>query len=28
VVRIARTGRNGDGKVFVVPTTWPGVLEF
>ena len=28
IVRIARTGRIGDGKVFVVPTAWPGVLEF
>src|SRR5215468_5676714 len=25
IVRIARTGRIGDGKVFVVPTAWPGV---
>jgi nitrogen regulatory protein P-II 2 len=28
IVSIARTGRIGDGKVFVVPTAWPGVLEF
>ena len=28
LVTIARTGRIGDGKVFVVPTAWPGVLEF
>jgi nitrogen regulatory protein PII len=25
---IARTGRIGDGKVFVIPSAWPGVLEF
>lgn len=24
VVRVARTGRIGDGKVFVVPTVWEG----
>jgi nitrogen regulatory protein PII len=28
VVRIARTGRMGDGKVFVTPIAWPGALEF
>jgi nitrogen regulatory protein P-II 2 len=28
IVGIARTGRIGDGKVFVVPTAWPGALEF
>ncbi len=28
MVRAARTGRIGDGKVFVVPTAWPGPLEF
>src|SRR6476661_4416316 len=28
VTRAARTGRIGDGKVFVVPTAWPGALEF
>ena len=28
IVGIARTGRIGDGKVFVVPTAWPGTLEF
>jgi nitrogen regulatory protein PII len=28
IVRTARTGRIGDGKVFVVPTAWPGPLEF
>src|SRR5580704_4877436 len=28
VMRIARTGRMGDGKVFVTPIAWPGALEF
>ena len=28
IVRAARTGRMGDGKVFVVETGWPGGLEF
>jgi len=28
VVKIARTGRIGDGKVFVVKTAWPDALEF
>ncbi len=28
LVRAARTGRIGDGKVFVVPMSWPGALEF
>jgi len=28
VVRAARTGRIGDGKVFVVPVAWPEPLEF
>jgi nitrogen regulatory protein PII len=28
IVGVARTGRIGDGKVFAVPTAWPGVLEF
>ncbi len=28
LVNIARTGRIGDGKVFVVPTAWPGSLDF
>ncbi|MCZ2340813.1 MAG: P-II family nitrogen regulator [Bacteroidales bacterium] len=27
VMKAARTGRIGDGKVFVVPTAWP-VIEF
>jgi nitrogen regulatory protein PII len=28
VVGIARTGRMGDGKIFVLPLTWPEALEF
>jgi nitrogen regulatory protein PII len=28
IVATARTGRIGDGKLFVVPAAWPGVLEF
>ena len=28
IVRAARTGRMGDGKVFVVPVGWPDALEF
>lgn len=28
LVAIARTGRIGDGKAFVVPTAWPHALEF
>ncbi len=28
VTRVARTGRIGDGKIFVVPLAWPGPLEF
>lgn len=28
MVRAARTGRIGDGKVFVVKSAWPGPLEF
>ena len=28
VVRTARTGRIGDGKVFVVPLAWSEALEF
>ena len=28
IVNIARTGRIGDGKVFVIPTAFGGVLEF
>jgi nitrogen regulatory protein PII len=28
IVRTARTGRIGDGKVFVLDSGWPGALEF
>jgi nitrogen regulatory protein PII len=28
VARAARTGRMGDGKIFVLPLGWPEVLEF
>jgi nitrogen regulatory protein PII len=28
VVGVARTGRMGDGKVFVLPMSWPDALEF
>lgn len=28
VAKAARTGRIGDGKVFVVPAAWPGAIEF
>ncbi|HVS34794.1 MAG TPA: P-II family nitrogen regulator [Gemmataceae bacterium] len=28
IVRAARTGRIGDGKVFVLATAWPDALEF
>ncbi len=28
IVRAARTGRIGDGKVFIVPAAWPEPLEF
>jgi nitrogen regulatory protein PII len=28
IVRTARTGRIGDGKVFVLDMDWPGALEF
>jgi nitrogen regulatory protein PII len=28
IARAARTGRIGDGKVFVVPLAWPEALEF
>ena len=27
-VRAARTGRMGDGKVFVLPAGWPDAIEF
>src|SRR5205085_3412831 len=28
IMRVARTGRIGDGKVFVLSTAWPDALEF
>jgi nitrogen regulatory protein PII len=28
LVKVARTGRIGDGKVFVQDVAWPGALEF
>src|SRR6266508_1438607 len=28
IVRVARTGRIGDGKIFLTDVCWPGVLEF
>jgi nitrogen regulatory protein PII len=28
IVRAARTGRIGDGKVFVLDVAWPDALEF
>jgi|SRR5579875_65713 nitrogen regulatory protein P-II 2 len=28
IIRAARTGRIGDGKIFVVPVAWPDPLEF
>ena len=28
IARVARTGRMGDGKVFVVPLAWPEAIEF
>lgn len=28
LVRVARTGRIGDGKVFVLDVCWPGAMEF
>ena len=28
IARAARTGRMGDGKVFVVPLGWPDAIEF
>src|SRR6476469_3772415 len=28
VTRVARTGRIGDGKIFVVPSAWDETLEF
>ncbi len=28
IIKIARTGRIGDGKIFVVNMGWPDALEF
>ena len=28
VSRTARTGRMGDGKIFVLPVSWPDAIEF
>jgi nitrogen regulatory protein PII len=28
IIKVARTGRIGDGKVFVVDVGWPGAMEF
>ncbi len=28
IVRAARTGRIGDGKIFVNDVSWPGAMEF
>src|SRR5271170_4206276 len=28
IIRAARTGRIGDGKIFVLSTGWPDALEF
>jgi len=28
IVRAARTGRIGDGKIFVTEVSWPGAMEF
>ena len=28
IVRTARTGRIGDGKIFVTEVNWPGAMEF
>jgi nitrogen regulatory protein P-II 2 len=28
VARTARTGRMGDGKIFVLPLAWPEAIEF
>jgi nitrogen regulatory protein PII len=28
IVKVARTGRIGDGKVFVQEVGWPGAMEF
>ncbi len=28
IIKVARTGRIGDGKIFVVDVGWPGAMEF
>jgi nitrogen regulatory protein PII len=28
ITRAARTGRIGDGKVFILDVAWPGAMEF
>ena|SRR5436305_1992823 len=28
ITRAARTGRIGDGKVFMIDVSWPGAMEF
>src|SRR5882672_3614717 len=28
ITKVARTGRIGDGKIFVVDVGWPGAMEF
>src|SRR5436190_24091529 len=28
IVRAARTGRIGDGKIFIADVSWPGAMEF
>ena len=28
ITKVARTGRIGDGKIFVVAVGWPGTMEF
>jgi nitrogen regulatory protein PII len=28
IVRAARTGRIGDGKIFILPMGWPDAIEF
>ena len=28
ITKVARTGRIGDGKVFVMDVGWPGAMEF
>lgn len=28
ITKVARTGRIGDGKIFVIDVGWPGAMEF